>query len=184
MKDLCAAAYSDGTLPVASDPKQKECTPGRHQLHYDEKSSAKSTLFDKQSKSWADVAGLEVDTASNTHTESNSARQHPRDVQFRSKVTFHEVETKLSANNGLTVLTRDNLTSMKDEICAQFKDELSSAISEMSINSDYKTANKAFRLDMNKQIQAHNQEMKDTMHAMKTMMVSIQQFVEASMPKQ
>jgi hypothetical protein len=97
--------------------------------------------------------------------------------------TSDEVETKLSGNDGQTVLTQDDLASLKEEICAQFKAEISSTISELSIPSEYKTYTETIQAGMNEQIQEHNKEMKETMTAMRTMMLTMQKFVEASMPK-
>jgi hypothetical protein len=80
----------------------------------------------------------------------------------------------------MTLLTQDDLKTLKDEICAQFKDAISSAISGMSTAS---TSNDAFQSGINDQIKEHNREMHETMHAMKSMMMSMQRFVETVMPR-
>jgi hypothetical protein len=188
MRDLCAVAYDDGTSPSAS-------IPGRRDRHHptDGLNDDKSALFSKQTKSWADIAGQETDEASNTHTDSNIARRPPRNVQFRSRIRFdiQEVaiehdkpddETKITANDALTALTHDDLKSLKDELRAQFKDEISTAISEMSIPSNHVHSNDAFQLEITNQMKEHNREMKAQMLAMQNMMLSMKRFVENAMP--
>jgi len=79
----------------------------------------------------------------------------------------------------MTALTQDDLRSMKEEISAQFKLEISSAISELSINSAAKSTNEAFQASINNQMKEHNKEMKDTMKSMQAMMMSMQQLLES-----
>jgi len=188
IRDLCTVAYSDGTTPVATDPERRE--RGANRGSTDEKTA----LYSKQSKSWADVAGLEMDDASNTHTESNIARRLPRNVQFRSRIRFDiqevvvdpdtaDEETRITANDGMTVLTQDDLKSLKEEICAQFKDEISTAISEMSIPTVATASSNAdFQKAITTQMQAHNRDMQTTMASMQSMMMSMKRFVENAMP--
>ena len=85
----------------------------------------------------------------------------------------------------MTVLTQDDLKSLKEEICAQLKDEISTAISEMSTpNTAAGTvpSNAAFQTAISRQMQEHNREMKATMSAMQKMMMSMKRFVENAMP--
>jgi hypothetical protein len=190
MNPLCATLFTDGTLPTANrDPKPSYHPRSRGTA------DEKSVLFDKQSKSWADIAGKDADGTSTTHTESNIARRTPAAAQFKSRIVFdiqevvirtkpedkpEDEQTKITTNDSMTLLTQDDLKTLKDEICAQFKDEISSAISSMSTAS---TSNDAFQSDIQKQITQQNKEMHDTMHAMKTMMMSMQRFVETALPR-
>jgi hypothetical protein len=190
IRDLCTVAYSDDTSPLAANPERRDRTQSNRSTNDD-----KSALYSKQSKSWADVAGLETDNASNTHTESNIARRLPRNVQFRSRIKFDikevvvdpdktDDETKITANDGMTVLTQDDLKSFKDEIRAQFKDELSTAISAISTPTAHTSAvsNADFQLAITNQMQAYNREMNATMSSMQSMMMSMKRFVEKAMP--
>jgi hypothetical protein len=190
MRDLCAAIYSDGTAPSASDPDNPiRSTNSRNRIP-----DSASALFDRQSKSWADVAGQEDNSTSN-FTASNIARRPPRNVQFKSKIRFDiqevvldnektdEEETRTTTNDNMTILTQDDLRTLKEEICAQFKDEISTAISEMSSPTEQTTTNAALQQSITNQIQEHNKEMKETMQAMKMMMLSMQRFVESAMPE-
>jgi hypothetical protein len=190
IRDLCAVAYSDGTSPTATDPERRE-RPQTNRNTNDEKSA----LYSKQSKSWADVAGLETDDASNTHTESNIARRLPRNVQFRSRIKFdiQEVvvdpdkpddETKITANDAMTALTQEDLKSLKDDIKSQIKDEISTAISEMSMPTATATesSNAAFQAEVTNQMKEYNREMRATMSSMQQMMMSMKRFVENAMP--
>ena len=73
----------------------------------------------------------------------------------------------------MTALTQDDLRSMKEEINAQMKLEISSAISELSINSAARSTNEAFKAQINEEMKEHNKELKDTMKSMQGMMMSM-----------
>jgi hypothetical protein len=191
VKQLCASVYKDGTDPVASDPEPK---PRQHRQSHGQ-SDEKSALFDRQSRSWADISRLDNDEDSGNYTSSNIAKRIPAVVRFASKVHFDitEVaidtaaalpeandETIMSNTDGLTNITQDDLRSMKDELCAQFKDELSTAISEMS-SADARSSNEQFQESIKAQITLHNQEMHETMKSMRLMMSSMQLFVESTL---
>ena len=187
LKDLCSAAYTDGTAPTASTPERRN-RPGRRHQTGQNVSEDKTALFERQTKSWADIAAYDIDTASAIHTESNIARR-PRNPRFVSKIRFDitevvvtnkpDEETKISTSDTMTALTHDDLRTLKDEISAQFKQEISSAVSEMSTNSTIQTTNEAFQATINEQMKEHNKEMKDTMKSMREMMMSMKQLLES-----
>jgi hypothetical protein len=70
---------------------------------------------------------------------------------------------------------------MKDELSAQFKDELSSAISKMSTNSEARTSNETFQSNITAQITKHNSDMHETMKSMRIMMQPMQTFIESTL---
>jgi hypothetical protein len=187
MKDLCAAVYNDGTAPVANEPETKI----RKHRSQRGPSAEKCALFDQQSKSWADITRHDQDADSGNFTASSIAKRIPTVVRFQSKVRFDIVdvlvdntkpdlddETKMTATDGLTTITQDDLRTMKDELSAQFKDEISSAISEMSNNSEARTSNDQLQKTINDQITQHNNAMLENMQSMRSMMQSMQTFVE------
>lgn len=190
MQALCASVYTDGTAPVATDPEPKIRKPRPSRGFTDEKSA----LFDRQSKSWADITRHDQDADSGNFTSSSIAKRVPNVVRFQSKVRFDIVDvlvpspkpdddddTKMTTTDGLTMITQDDLRTMKDELSAQFKDELSSAISEMSNNSEARTSNDKIQSAITDQINQHNIEMHETMKSMRSMMQSMQSFVEATL---
>jgi hypothetical protein len=191
MQDLCSTVYTDGTNPVASDPEPRVRQPRHARGQNDDKTA----LFDKQSKSWADITRHDNDEDSGNYTTSNIAKRVPNVVRFKSKVRFEITEvlvdttptpeadedTKMSATDGLTTITQDDLRTMKDELCAQFKDEISSAISGMSSSSEAKTSNEQFQSQITDQITRHNDEMHETMKSMRSMMTSMHRMVEKTL---
>jgi hypothetical protein len=194
LKDLCAAAYSDGTAPTAAAPERKV---RNRRFNRNEQASIqddKTALFERQTKSWADIAAYDIDATTAIHTESNVARR-PR-TNRRSKIRFDitevvvpnkpDEETKISTTDTMTALTHDDLRTLKDEISAQLKHEISSAMSEMSTNSTAQTTNEAFQAKINEQINENNREMnennkemRETMKSMKDMMMSMKQLMES-----
>jgi hypothetical protein len=192
LKDLCATAYDDGTAPVATSPERRSRNrKGGRATSQTVTNEDKSSLFERQTKSWADIAAYDVEAISKTHTETNIARRPRNAVRFKSHIRFDipevvvtnntkpDEETKISTQDGMTALTQDDLRSMKEEINAQMKLEISSAISELSINSAAKSTNEAFEARINEEMKEHNKEMKDTMKSMQAMMMSMQQFLES-----
>jgi hypothetical protein len=188
LKDLCAAAYTDGTAPTAAAPERKTRTRRFNRNEQQSIPDDKTALFERQTKSWADIAAYDIDATTAIHTESNIARR-PRTNQ-RSKIRFDitevvvvnnkpDEETKISTSDTMTALTHDDLKTLKDEISAQFKHEISSAISEMSTNSAAQTTNEAFQAKINEQINESNKEMRDAMSAMKDMMMSMKELMES-----
>ena len=63
LKDLCAAAYSDGTAPSAAAPERK--IRNRRSNRNDQ---PKTALFERQTKSWADIAAYNIDATTAIHT--------------------------------------------------------------------------------------------------------------------
>jgi hypothetical protein len=188
LKDLCAAAYSDGTVPSAAPPEKRvrngrRYTAGRTSIPDD-----KTALFERQTKSWADIAAYDIDATSAIHTESNIARR-PRKPNFVSKIRFDitevvvttkpDEETKMSTTDTMTALTHDDLKTLKDELSAQFKLEIGSAVSEMSGNSTQQTSNDAFQANINEQMRVQNKVMTETMTTMKEMMMSMKELMES-----
>jgi hypothetical protein len=87
----------------------------------------------------------------------------------RNNKTDREL-TKITSNDCMTLLTQDDINILKDGVFASFKDEISTVISGMSTTS---TSNDAFKSGIHIQIKEHNKEMKQTMQAIKTMIMSM-----------
>jgi hypothetical protein len=187
LKDLCAAAYTDGTAPTAAAPERKTRTRRFNRNEQQSIPDDKTALYERQTKSWADIAAYDIDATSAIHTESNIARR-PRNNQ-RSKIRFDitevvvtnkpDEETKISTTDTVTALTHDDLRTLKDEISAQLKQEISSAMSEITTNSTAQTTNEAFQAKVNEQISENNKEMRDAMKSMREMMMSMKELMES-----
>jgi hypothetical protein len=133
MRDICRAAFMGGHIPkpTADEPVRPDRTSQPKQ------SDARSVLFDKQSKSWADIAKDETGDDTTTHTETNIARRPPRFVKFQSRIRFEDNDeaTKLSAADSataVTAITQNDLKSFADSLRSEIREEFKSTYSDLS----------------------------------------------------
>ena len=112
IRDLCTAAYDDGTAPIATDATSKSSRPPRA-AYRPSKTEDRTPLFEQQSKSWADITKAESDDDTSKFTSSTIAKRFPRVVKFKSKIRFDDNEddskeedaTKCSAIDTATAAT-------------------------------------------------------------------------------
>jgi hypothetical protein len=188
IRDLCTAAYDDGTSPIATDTPTKSSRPPRNRRSSD--SEDRSPLFEQQSKSWADITRADDDDTSK-FTSSTIAKRFPRVVKFKSKIRFddgdddskEEENTKCSAIDTATAatsITIDDLHAMESRIEAKIrcqeskienkmKDEIGTAISDLSSNNQ-----ESFQHTITTQIAKHNAQILITMKSMERMMKAMQ----------
>jgi hypothetical protein len=190
IRDLCTAAYDDGTAPVATDTPTKSSRPPRASYRTND-SEDRTPLFEQQSKSWADITRAEGDDDTK-FTSSTIAKRFPRVVKFKSKIRFddgdddskEEETTKCSAIDTATAatsITIEDLHAMETRIEARIrgheskletkmKDDIGTAISDLSSNNQ-----ESFQHTITTQIAKHNAQILVTMKSMERMMQAMQQ---------